>query len=284
MSHEGAGAGQTHGGAAEDAGELELGHGEVGAHHDHDGADIVLPRHGRSFGLLHADEIHHSLPHGKAVDPQILHAPEVGLHQNAQSEATLPDLHDAGGRADAPLQPEADGALARAHVALGKVLAGGSDGGIQVGLIGGAVIVAGQDAVVGLSHHGVDGSAGSPLGGALLDGIAHEGVVDLAHVEGPRQGDGGLQGSQLLHLHEARCFAEAVDDVAGGGDGAGEEVPLGGEDDGDSRLLAVGVDGRVTDADARDVGDLIELARGQTAYGDAVVADAGGVHDRPPVR
>ena len=65
-------------------------------------------------------------------------------------------------------------------------------------------------AVIALTHHRAYGRDLHLVLCALPDGILHQGVGCQTHVQGIGQGNGSLQGSQLLHLYQAAGLAESI--------------------------------------------------------------------------
>ena len=76
-----------------------------------------------------------------------------------------------------------------------------------------------------------------------------------------------------MELHEAAGFAEAVVDIAGGGELACKDIVLGREHYSDAGMQGSLVDGMVANGDAGDIGDAVPGAGGHGAWNDAVITD-----------
>ena len=140
-----------------------------------------------------------------------------------------------------------------------------------------------EGGVVALAHQGVHGPEHHPLGLTAGEHVLHHGVVDQAHIEGVGEGDGGLQGAQLLELQEPRRLAEAVEGADAGGELMGKGVLGAGQDHGDPGLVRGGVHRGVTHQYAGHVGDLVPGAPGQRTHPDAEVLCAHLEHENASV-
>ena len=211
--------GKPHAAPADDPPQLAGGDGQVGAD-DHDAAALVrsvLP-----------DALLNRFADVFPADGQVMQAPVVRQNQHAHGEGLTADLHKPGGGTDAALQVVAGHALARAHVALGKVRRRGGNGGEHLRLPHRPVTDVIQGCVVALAHHGVHGRDRIPPALPLAAHVFHHGVVNQPHVQGVRQGDGGFQRPQLPDLHQPGGFSKAVENVVSRGHFIAENVVLAG--------------------------------------------------------
>ena len=174
----------------------------------------------------------------------------VRQNQHAQGKGLPADLHQPGGGTNAALQVVAGHALPRAHVPLGKVRRRGINGGEHLRLTHRPVADVIQGCVVALAHHGVHGINRISPALPLAAHVFHHGVVNQSHIQGVRQGDGGLQRPQLPDLHQPGGFSEAVENVVSRGHLAAENVVLAGQNHRYAGFVPFIVHGAVADADA----------------------------------
>ena len=145
-----------------------------------------------------------------AVYDQVLCRPEIGLHQNPQRVIYPADSHNSGSGSDSPLQAVAHSSRACAHITLLKILT--STGKCLHHILHGhsPVLDTVNSAVITLTHNRAYGCDLHLVLFALPDGILHQGVGYQPHVQGIGQGNGRLQGSQLLHLDQTAGLAEPI--------------------------------------------------------------------------
>ena len=107
-----------------------------------------------------------------------------------------------------------------------------------------------QPSVVAFSHHRVQRAEGNPVLSAAVQGVFHQCVGYQPHIQGVGQCNGCFQCAQLLNLHESGGFAEAVVYITGGGELVGEQIVLGGKNDGNAGVNVVLMQGGMTDGNA----------------------------------
>ena len=275
VAHKAAQPGQAHAAPLEDALQLPGGAGQVGGHHHHDAPLIHR-------GVPQAAHRKPS-PQADAVHRQVFQLAVVALHQHPQGVTFAVQQDPPGGRTDAALEPMADGALSGPHIPFVKIQRRIFDGGKNFLFPHGPMADAVDPAVVAFAHHRVQAPHFHAVLFALFQSVFHQGIVHQAHIQGVGQGDGGLQGAQLIHLQKARGLAEAVPDKAGRGHFVREKVPRPGEDHRHAGFVFPVVNGAVAHLNTFHIGDLVPLAPGQAAHCDSIFVDPLLVHCHLPL-
>ena len=117
-----------------------------------------------------------------------------------------------------------------------------------------------QIAVVALEDDGVHGAFGAADLVVAREHIAHAGRKGRADRERIGQDQRRLEIPELLHLHESRALAEAVDHMDRGGAAVMEQIPLVRQQGCHARLHIAIRQRAVPDRDPRHVGDEVAFA------------------------
>ena len=195
--------------------------------------------------------------------------PLVGQHQRTQRVAAALPAHAARGAADATLQPVAGHAPPRAHAAFVEAAAVLPRGGQRLqhmGLLQRQRLRIVEPAVVAFEDQRIHRRQAARQLGRVGDGIAHQGGEGGAHGQGAHKRDGRLQRAQLLHLHQARALAEAVDHRHAGRQLLQEQVARLRQQHGGAGLHRAVGQRAMGHRDPCRVGDGIPRAAGQRAH------------------
>ena len=147
------------------------------------------------------------------------------------------------------------------HIALEKIPGGGGNGRKNLFLSNGPMADIVKGSVIAFADNGIDRTDGIAPVFCLAAHIFYQSIMNQSHIQGVGQRNGGFQSSQLLDLHQAGGFSEAVEHMAGCHHFILENVILTGKHHCHTGLMPGCIYGAVSHPDSGNIGDAVVGSR-----------------------